>query len=188
MRTSHAATAAVSAAATLLSAALHTAPARAEAPPPALIGKSLVFTWQTRSSQIADGATETLTHNFDRIIYVSTEGRIFRRGGRAIVGTNRARRGDLPLGDPMAADGKRGDTRFEGGRLVLVQAFLKGAVRIVVGFDTGFRNWSLSAVFGRGRDGEMVRKGLDGKIHRIMSIELVSQSCAVQDGNALAGR
>lgn len=91
--------------------------------------------------------------------------------------------------DPDATRNKIGESRgsrFEGDKLVILNAFASGALRIVVSFDASFSNCSADVLMGREGSGPIRRKGIDGITRDILSTTPSSPSCAVRRGNALA--
>ena len=66
-------------------------------------------------------------------------------------------------------------------------AFAAGAARVTVSFDSSFTSCSMDVIIGR-LDGNLQRKGLDGVMYQIQSIQVGSKSCSIRDGNVFAGQ
>ena len=125
--------------------------------------RSLVLSWTTSLAQRApDGQTVSRQLNFNRAIYVSSNGRLFQRATRSsgqMSGTS-----DLGPGDKaFSKTGEAAGMRFAGDRLVGNVAFATGAAQFTVSFGGGFSSCTVDVSLGR-EGGQMRRKGLDGRM------------------------
>jgi hypothetical protein len=116
-----------------------------------------------------------------RVIYVSTEGRIFVRAthrGVTAKGMGGARVKEIDPG--------QSDWRFVGGKLVSIAGTISGAVRVEISFDSAFQSCSVSGVIGH-ESGQPYRwKGLNGKQYEAAGPGTISGGqCSIASGNAL---
>ena len=138
----------------------------AATPPAQLLNKTVVVSF----SVAWPGNPGTLA--IQRLIYVSTKGRIFARGTRSTG--NAADTNDV----------SPGNYRYEGGRIVGVTKLESGANQITISFDPAFTSCTAALQFGR-PSGESYR-------HRVPTGATVASnstptasgvSCAIRDGN-----
>jgi len=142
------------------------ASARAATPPAQLLNKTVVVAF----SVMWPGAPGPLS--VQRMIYVSTKGRIFVRGTRS--GGNNGDSNDVAPGN----------YRYEGGRIVGQYKLATGANQITVSFDPAFASCSATLQYGR-PGGEAYRgTGPDGATRTTNAAPNVSGvSCSIRDGN-----
>ncbi len=131
----------------------------------------------------ADGREKGFSTQVVRIIYVSTEGRLFMR--HRATGPRNSRGGDF---DPNDSRTGKGSFNFQGNKLVGVIPYAAGARQITVVFDSGFSSCTASVIEGRGSGGIIRRKGPDGAMREISSGTTSSPSCSIRSGNAFAGQ
>lgn len=142
--------------------------AGAATPPAQLLNKTVVVAF----SVMWPGSPGALS--VQRMIYVSTKGRIFVRGTRS--GGSSSDSNDVAPGD----------YRYEGGRIIGHYRLNTGANQIPVSFDPGFT--SCSAVLQYGRPGSEAYRGTgpDGATRTTNAAPNVSGvSCSIRDGNLI---
>jgi len=158
------------------------APAMAAGAPSAALNKTVTISFTaTGNAKSADGQTKGFSTSVQRIIYVSSEGRLFMRhsasNGRA------SRGGDF---DPNDARQGKGSFHFEGTKLVGVIPYATGARQITATFDSGFSSCTASVIEGHSNGGVIQRKGPNGVMYEITSASTTAPSCSIQTGNAFA--
>ena len=157
----------------------------AYAAPQQLLNKTIVFSFT--NNQILrdpDGNTHHSQASFNYIDYVSSAGRIFQRSSRS---SGRLTRGaDKEPDKPREGGGEVHTNRFEGHKLVIMNSYAEGAVRMVVSFDPAFSTCSIDVILGKQSGGAIKRRGLDGVMREILSYDIVNKSCTVRDGNPFA--
>jgi hypothetical protein len=172
-------------------AALITAGEAAPAPPKELYGKSIVLSWsETRTG----GSGGFLTLSLQMSIYVSTEGRTFRR----VVVTRGSRRRGLSQGQHHATASrehgpgegpppgvKAGRTQFAGHSLIMTTEFQSGARQITVDFDSSFTSCQAKVVHGKEAGVGTMRQTsvFGGKQVDVRGIEVSGVTCSVKEGN-----
>jgi hypothetical protein len=173
-------------------AALITASEAAPAPPKDLYGKSIVLSWnETRTGE--SGGFRILSLQMS--IYVSTEGRVFRRMTVTRNGRN-ARRGLAQGRNPTASlehgpgEGpppgvKAGSTQFAGHSLIMTTEFQSGARQITVDFDSGFTSCQAKVVHGKEAGVGTIRQTsvFGSKQVEARAIEVSGVTCSVREGN-----
>jgi hypothetical protein len=160
----------------------------AAAAPAQLLNKTILISWSSQVTQRApDGSVVTPRIDAARTVYVSTAGRLFIRTSRANQKKRLASQGDLAPGDTRNKAGEATSMQFHGNQLVGTVAWAAGAGRLVVSFDSSFASCSMDVIYGR-LDGNLQRKGLDGVMYQIQSIQVGSKSCSIRDGNVFAGQ
>ena len=117
-----------------------------------------------------------------RIIYVSSEGRLFMRHISTSTNTGRRQRG----GDFEPGGGRGGSFAFQGNRLVGTITMAAGAIQMIATFDPGFTSCAATVVEGRTAGGTIRRKAPSGEMVEITSVSNSTPSCSIQSGNAFA--
>ena len=117
-----------------------------------------------------------------RIIYVSSNGRLFMRHIATSMGKGRRARG----GDFEPGGGRGGSFAFQGNRLVGAVAFSAGARQITATFDPGFTSCTATVIDGRTAGGTIRRRGPSGEMVEVTSVSNSTPSCSIQSGNAFA--
>ena len=84
------------------------------------------------------------------------------------------------------AGGEVHTNRFEGNKLVIMNSYAEGAVRMVVSFDPAFSTCTVDVVLGKESGGTIKRRGLDGVIREIVSYDVTNKTCTIRDGNPFA--
>jgi hypothetical protein len=153
------------------------------APPPQLMGKSVVVSWTETRSQRNVGESEWRSVNASHTlsVYVSTAGRAFTRQ----VNSTRSGTGKL---DQVSGQGGNAQTSFDGQSMTFVRENRGGARRILVRFDAGFSGCTATA--GTGFESGKTSISMSPITKRqveIRSVTVGSVSCAVQAGNVLGG-
>jgi hypothetical protein len=157
----------------------------AQAAPQQLLNKTIVFSF-TNSGTLRepDGRIISRQRAFSYTDYISSTGRIFQRTSR--LDGRRSRTADNEPDKPRLAGGEVHTNRFEGNKLVIMNSYAEGAVRMVVSFDSAFSTCTVDVVLGKQGGGTIRRRGLDGVMREILSSNITNQSCAIRDGNAFA--
>jgi hypothetical protein len=161
------------------------------APPKQIYGKSVVLSWnETRTEESAGFRILSLRMS----IYVSTEGRMFRR----VVVTRGNRRRGLSQGQQHATASqehgpgegpppgvKVGRTEFAGHSLIITTEFQSGARQITVDFDGSFTGCQAKVVHGKEAGVGTMRQtsAFGGKQVEFRAIEVSGVTCSVKDGN-----
>jgi hypothetical protein len=161
---------------------------RAEAAPPgALLGKSVVITWEENRIQRNEGELRfySIKASYELAIYVSEKGRVFARAARSTrAGSGATERVDGKGDDPAPTHvPKFGDHTLQyfmplggGGRLITAQ------------FDAGFGSCAASARIGRSDGSQLIRaySPITKRWVEIQSVEMSGGACAIQAGNVMA--
>jgi hypothetical protein len=78
--------------------------------------------------------------------------------------------------------------KFEGRSLITDSTYESGARRITIAFDEGFRNCTVSVIFGReGGAPGIVNHGMSGRLFMLLSANVSVTSCEIKDGPAVGG-
>jgi hypothetical protein len=171
--------------------ALITASEAAPAPPKELYGKSIVLSWsETRTGE--SGGFRTLSLQMS--IYISTEGRTFRR---MVVSRGNRRRGlfggmrhasasrEHGPGEGPPPGVKAGSTQFAGHSLIMTTEFQSGARQITVDFDSSFTSCQAKVVHGKEAGVGAIRQTsvFGGEQVGARAIEVSGVTCSVREGN-----
>lgn len=150
--------------------------------PSGLLNKTITvsFTATGMATSVSRG-THGFSTNVSRIIYVSSNGRLFMRH-RASNQKGMSRGGDFAPDDERRG---RGSFSFQGDRLVGVIPYANGARQISISFDSSFSSCTASVIEGRS-NGTMRRKGPSGEMQEITSVTASAPSCSIAAGNAFA--
>ena len=159
--------------------------ARAQAAPPQLLNKTITFSFTNNQTlREPGGRTFNTQASFHYIDYVSNAGRIFQKSSRSVGG--RSRSAEKEPDKPRQGAGEVHTNRFEGNKLVIMNAYAEGAVRMVVSFDPGFSTCTVDVLLGKEGGATIKRRGLDGVVREILSYDITDKSCAIRDGNPFA--
>ena len=154
------------------------------AAPRELYNKTIIITWGEGTMQkTPDGRTINPTLHSERIVYVSSAGRVFVKGNRNAAG--RREPGNQYERGP--GEGNQGTLAFQGNQLVGHAEFSGFARQVTVSFDANYSSCTAKIVYGKS-GGPTTWKGFDGRTYEIMSITVNSPSCTVRDGNTLASQ
>ena len=156
------------------------------AAPPQLRNKNVTVNVGLQIFQrAADGRTFAPQVQVQYVIYVSNAGRAFVRGTRSInlPNFNAARSQEVAPGQNASGDSETREMRFEGGKLVGTWAFISGAARAVVSFDSAYANCNASVVFGKQGGAPIKWRGFDGQQLEVQSVNVASQTCTIRAGN-----
>lgn len=173
----------------LLTSLLVASPAFAAGAPSQLHNKTIQLSWTTQAVQKGpDGQVITPTLSQQRTIYISSQGRIFIRAGRAVSNRKFAasKTGEAGPDDARGYDGEARGMSFQGNTLVGTQTYASGAGQIRITFDPGFGSCTMVAVEGKSGSGPIKVRGLDGRMYERISATSSGYSCSIRDGNALA--
>jgi hypothetical protein len=154
----------------------------AHAAPQQLLNKTIVFSFTNNETlREPDGRVINRQPSFSYTDYVSSTGRIFQRSSRSAG--RQSKTADKEPDKPRLGGGEIHTNRFEGDKLVIVNGYAEGAVRMVVSFDPIFSTCTVNVVLGKQGGGTIRRRGLDGVMREILSYNISNQSCAIRDGN-----
>jgi hypothetical protein len=126
-----------------------------------------------------DGSRSTHPRSVDRVIYVSTKGRVFVRSSRRVGRySSETERGPAVTSSAF---------RFSGNRMIGTMPFISGAGQLTVTFNSGFTGCTADAVIGHETGKSFTFKGLNGKTYTALGRPTISQhACSVSDGNPFA--
>jgi hypothetical protein len=156
------------------------APAAASAAPPQLYDKAISVSMSIAvNARAEDGTTANRPRQIDRIIYVSSKGRLFSRVSRQVGPRNETRE--------LGPETTSGAFRFQGNSLIGVLNLVSGAAQLTITFDPSFSSCSANVVMGRESGKAMKIRGLNGKMYTVEGKPSVSSvSCSVRQGNPFA--
>jgi len=125
----------------------------------------------------SDGSVINGSRSSQRVIYVSSAGRIFTRAIR-----REARNLDTKEAGPETTT-----MSFSGNKLVGVMKFASGASQMTIDFDSSFQSCTAS-IFAGGEGGRPITfKGLNGVMYTTTGkMQFSNASCSIRAGNALA--
>ena len=155
--------------------------APAIAAPAEALNKTITISFTaTGMSKGPDGQTKGFSTSVARVVYVSSQGRLFMKH-TATLGRN-SRGGEF---DPNDARQGKGSFQFQGNKLVGVIPYGTGARQITATFDAGFSSCTATVIEGHS-GGVIRRKGPNGIMYEITNASTSSPSCSIQSGNAFA--
>lgn len=153
------------------------------AAPAAAYNKTITISFTSSGTRTDSlGKSAGFTSQVTRIIYVSSNGRLFMRHIATSMGKGRRARG----GDFEPGGGRGGSFVFQGNRLVGIVAWAAGARQITATFDPGFTSCTASVIEGRTAGGKIQRRAPSGEMVEITSVSNSTPSCSIQSGNAFA--
>ena len=79
-------------------------------------------------------------------------------------------------------------TRFAGHQLISENKMKSGARRIQADFASDFRSCSLRVIYGKEGSAPLYHRAMDGRMYTILSTDVISPRCSIQDGNLAADR
>lgn len=161
--------------------------AAADPIPGALFGKTIVLSWTENRSQRAEtGEIRNSTTASDFRVYVSSAGRLFsrftRKNGRSGRSNSSAIAGDGDARFEGTGQGPR-TTHFEGRQFVSENQMKSGARRIQAEFDGSYRSCTLRVIYGKENGAPLYHRAMDGRMYYILSTEVISPKCVVEEGN-----
>jgi hypothetical protein len=160
-------------------------PAAADGPPKQLYGKTVTWSYAIDAVQTrADGAVQNPHVTYQTAVYVSTAGRLFKRG----TASSRGGSGTSEVMSGASRSSRGSQIGFVGKTLVSGYVFNSGAVQTRIDFDADYRSCKASVRLGREGGRPIVWNSFDGDPRVVTSASVGSTSCSVQDGNALAGQ
>jgi hypothetical protein len=153
------------------------------AAPAAAYNKTITISYTSSGTRtVSLGKSAGYSSAVSRIIYVSSEGRLFMR--HLVTSSNRGRR--QRGGDFEPGGGRGGSFAFQGNRLVGTITMAAGAIQMTATFDPGFTSCTATIVEGRTAGGTIRRKAPNGEMVEITSVSNSTPSCSIQSGNAFA--
>jgi hypothetical protein len=152
----------------------------AVAAPPQLLDKAITVSFSVSvTARSEDGRSTARPRQIDRIIYVSSKGRLFSRVSRQAGQRNETRE--------HGPETTGGAFRFQGNTLVGALNLASGASQLTITFDPSFSGCTATVVFGRETGKALKIRGLDGRFYTVEGRPSVSAvSCSVRQGNPFA--
>jgi hypothetical protein len=153
------------------------------APPAAAYNKTITISFTSSGTRTDSlGKSAGFSTQVSRIIYVSSNGRLFMRHRATSMAKGRRSRG----GDFEPGGGRGGSFAFQGNRLVGTMTWAAGARQITATFDPGFTSCTATVIDGRTAGGTIRRRGPSGEMVEVTSTSNSTPSCSIQSGNAFA--
>lgn len=150
--------------------------------PTGLLNKTVTVSFTASgTAKSASGATHGFSTQVSRIIYVSSNGRLFMRH-TASNQKGMSRGGDFAPDDDRRG---KGSFSFQGNQLVGVIPYANGARQISISFDGGFTSCTASVIEGRS-NGTIRRIAPNGEMQEISSATTSSPGCSIASGNTFA--
>ena len=149
----------------------------ANAAPPQLLNKTVFVSFSISvPAKGADGSILTGSRNSQRVIYISSAGRVFARATRQEGRGNSETKEAGPETATVSIAGNK-----------IVGEFPSGAAQLTVDFDPSFQSCT-AQVFAGGESGKpIVFKGLNGVMYTATGkLQFSNASCSIREGNALA--
>ena len=155
----------------------------ASASPQQIQNKTITASWSLNNTLVApNGKTVTGSVHQQRIIYVSSTGRIFVKA--SFSGPRGNNSAELAPGAP-AAGGRARNVSLQNGRLVGIAELDGGrAGRMEIRFDQSFSSCTVSVIVGRSTGKVIIQR--HGMTLEIVSQRVSGESCSIRDGNAFA--
>jgi hypothetical protein len=165
-----------------LSAGLSLLPAASFAAPAGMLNKTVSIQFEVSiPARTAAGQTLTARRSVQKVMYVSSAGRVFSRTARQA--------GRVGETKEMAPGGADGAPRIQGNTIVGTLALGTGASRLVVSFDGAFSSCTATVITGGQVGRGLTWKGIDGNVYTATGPATASSpSCSLQQGNAFAGQ
>jgi hypothetical protein len=150
----------------------------ANAAPAQLLNKTVFISFSVAvPAKGADGSTLSGARNSQRVIYISSAGRVFARASRQA-----GRSSETKEAGPEATT-----VRIAGNSLVGVMKYPSGASQLTVSFDPSFQSCTAQILTGGESGKPIVFKGLNGVMYTATGkMQFSGISCSIKDGNALA--
>jgi hypothetical protein len=150
------------------------------AAPPGMLNKTVTVSFEIAiPAKTAGGEPRASRRTVNKVMYVSSAGRVFSRSVRTASRGRESRE--------VAPGEKDGAPRIEGNTIVGTLRAYTGATRMVVSFDNSFSSCTATVIVGR-EGGNFTWKSLSGETYIATGPTTVSTpSCSVQSGNAFAG-
>ncbi|MEA3092673.1 MAG: hypothetical protein QOJ04_4015 [Caballeronia sp.] len=151
----------------------------AGAAPPQVMNKTISVSFSIKIPARGSDGSAPGTRQVTRLIYVSSQGRLFMRSMRST----------RKFGDTKERSPERGTgtLRFVGNRLVGVLPMQSGASQLSVSFDPSYQSCTAEMIMGAESGKAIVWKGLNGVTYTSTGKPSVSGlSCSIQQGNAFA--
>jgi hypothetical protein len=150
--------------------------------PPQLQNKTIKITYTASMlAKTPDGRTINGSRKVERLIYISSLGRIFTRVARS----------NERVASPVARDLAPGEStlQFQEGTLIGVMPYISGAAKLTVTFDSGFQKCNFTILNGKDGGQPIKVKGLNGVVLEALSpITISDEICTIENGNAFADK
>jgi hypothetical protein len=151
--------------------------------PAAAYNKTITISFTSSGTRTDSlGKSAGFSTQVSRIIYVSSNGRLFMRHIATSMAKGRRSRG----GDFAPDSGRGGSFAFQGNRLVGTMTWAAGARQITATFDPGFTSCTATVIDGRAEGGTIRRRAPSGEMVEVTSVSNSAPSCSIQSGNAFA--
>ena len=147
------------------------------AAPSGMLNKSVTVSMSvTIPGKGPDGSTTSNPRQITRVIYVSTQGRVFVRATRTV--------GRMSQEKEVAPNEKPGNLRFADDKIAGVLSFPSGAAQLTISFDGAFQTCTANVILGTDSGRPLVWKGLNGMTYTQTGRASVSSpTCSVGQGN-----
>jgi hypothetical protein len=159
----------------------------ADSAPSALFGKTVVLSWTENRTQRSDaGAIKNSTTASDFRVYISNAGRLFSRFTRKNTRSGRSNSSAMtPDGNAQFGGVGQGSrtAHFEGRQFISENQMKSGARRIQADFDSSYRSCALRVIYGKEDGAPLHHRAMDGRMYYIVSTDVISPKCAIEDGN-----
>ena len=156
-------------------------PSVAAEAPARLWGKTITASYISSTPFKSSEGTGVGSRTVARLIYISTEGRIFVRATHRGITKN-----GLVGGMVRETEPGQGNWEFAGDSLVTSSQTLSGAVRVEIRFDPSFQSCSISGVIGHESGQTYKWRGLNGRQYEAAGPGRISGGqCSIRSGNAL---
>ena len=153
------------------------------ATPAAAYNKTITISYTSSGTRTDSlGKSAGYSAQVTRIIYVSSNGRLFMRHIATSMAKGRRQRG----GDFEPGGGRGGSFTFQGNRLIGTIVMAAGAIQMTATFDPGFTSCTATVVEGRTAGGAIRRRAPSGEMIEVTSVSNSTPSCSIQTGNAFA--
>jgi hypothetical protein len=152
----------------------------AHAAPAQLLNKSITIDFAiTVPAKTPDGTAASPGRRVHRVIYVSSQGRLFQKVSKVAKGGS--------MEGESAPDSGGGGLHFAGNKLVGVVQMISGANMVSVSFDPSYASCTVDVITGSEGGRARVWKGLNGVTFTATGKPMVSgTSCSIREGNAFA--
>jgi hypothetical protein len=151
-----------------------------QAAPAQLLNKSITIDFAiTVPAKTPDGTAASPGRRVHRVIYVSSQGRLFQK-------VSKVARGGSAEGE-SGPDSGGGGVHFAGNKLVGVVQMISGANMVTISFDPSYSSCTVEVITGSEGGKARVWKGLNGVTFTATGKPMVSgTSCSIREGNAFA--
>ncbi|HZP75596.1 MAG TPA: hypothetical protein VFB45_05585 [Pseudolabrys sp.] len=166
------------------------------AAPPALYNKTISVSYsESKDLRGVDGDTRHRIVHGQIEIFVSSQGRVFRRAARQAVGMHGSRSKIVnELGRSRGPDGNEiktanvrynGELAFNGRSITISTKFESGMRRVTIQFDGGFSSCTAAVTYGKeGGAPGLVHHGMNGRLYAATNISASTPTCSITSGTS----